>query len=128
MIHNLRTSSNRIIVDACGTEFDINVTVSLEEFAKLYLITPKSTRQELVEDFEEIQDLRGELFEDPDLAEEPPDPFLERRLQEIGDKWDLHYRNDDGNTVGQQPHDPFPTEATRRAYVRPRGYPRRREE
>jgi len=51
-----------------------------------------------------------------ETAEEPPDHFLERRLQEIGEKWDLHYRNDNGNTVGQQPHDPFPTEATRRAY------------
>jgi len=127
MIHTLRTSINNTIVDACGTEFDINVTVSLAEFAKLYLITPKSIRQELIEDFEELQDLRGEWFEDPDLAEEPPDRFLERRLQEIGEKWDLHYGNDNGNTVGQQPHDPFPTEATRRVFHHhPRG-PQRRE-
>jgi len=91
MIYYLTHGFNTVIA-AHASEFDLTVTVSLSAFAKLVLETPKSRLQELVENFEEIQDLRGAWFGTPELEEQSSDHFLCQRFQELAETWSLNYR------------------------------------
>jgi len=95
MVHFLRSSDNNSVVDSTALEDDLSVGIDIAEFSKPLLSTPEEKRQELIDDFWAVQELRGEWFETPGLrTEETPDEFLGRRLREIGKKWNLGYVTD----------------------------------
>ena len=104
MTHYLRTQNNKTVVDVetswpSGGDGNIQSVVIIEEYTKILLSTNQTRlagrQKQCIEDFTNLQNLRGEWFETP-LAEmkESPDEFVTRRFREIGKRWDLHHVTD----------------------------------
>lgn len=101
MIHFLRNQSNDTLVEVSATKDDLSVVVDLIEFAEILLAIDGDIRAaEFVREFHDVQELRGEYFEHPDMARgggkhpETPDEFVGRRLKEVGQRWNLAYVTD----------------------------------
>ena len=92
MIHFIRRQG-KTLVDVEVTKNDLSSVVCIEQYSRFLLDTDDLFRQELVTDFDGLQELRGEWFEQPHQDETPND-LVERRLKEIGVKWSLDYVTD----------------------------------
>ena len=93
MTHYLRQNGHTI-VDVEATPNDISSVVSIVGYTCLFLSNPGLERQkEIMHDFHGLQELRGEYWETPN-QQETPDELAERRLREIGIKYDLAYVTD----------------------------------
>jgi len=96
MTHYLRTSNNATLVDSTAFQGDLSVTVIISEYTKQLLQLPSYKHSEFADDFQLLQELRGEWFEG--LGPYPPDEkieeFLARRLKEVAKKWDFRYVTD----------------------------------
>lgn len=91
MTHYLRRNGNTI-VDVEATPNDISSVVCIIEYSRLLLREP-NRQKEIISDFDGLQELRGEYWETPN-QQETPDELAERRLREIGAKYDLAYVTD----------------------------------
>jgi len=92
MIHFLRRDG-KTIVDCDAWKDDLRVTVCIYEYSKLLLDTEESKREEMMVDFDLIQELRAEYHEDPQ-QEETPDELAKRRVLGLAKKWNLAYITD----------------------------------
>lgn len=92
MTHYLRRNGNTI-VDVEATPDDISSVVCIVEYSCLLLGSPDDRQKEIINDFDNLQELRGEYWETPN-QQETPDELAERRLREIGVKYDLTYITD----------------------------------
>ena len=99
MTHYLRLNGETI-VDVEATKDDIHSVVCIEVYSGLLLreqaLCGGLTPHELIDDFEQLQELRGAFHERPyeRPTGETPDELAKRRLQEIAHKYDLQYVTD----------------------------------
>jgi len=127
MIHYLKAMHGDTLVAAYGAEFDLNILITLSAFSKLLFTIPKSRRDEFIEDFEQVQDMRNEWFEAPEFQEANADTFLETRLRVIAEKWNLYYQTDRPIATPRPEETPFQAdtfrgEVSRRVHHNPRRY------
>lgn len=88
MTHFLRRNGNTI-VDVEATADDLHCVVCIDEYSAL-LLDEVGRQQEVIADFQELQELRGEWFELIN-CKESSSKFAERRLRSIARKYDLQY-------------------------------------
>jgi len=124
MVHYVKTMQGDTLVAAYGAEFDLNVLITLASFSKLLFTIPKTRRDEFIEDFEQVQDMRNEWFEDPLFQESAADIFLETRLKAIAEKWNLYYQTDRPLATPRPEETPFQAdtfrgEVSRRVHMNP---------
>jgi len=94
MTHFLRNKENETIVDAEVVEDDLHVIVVIGTYSKFLLEeTDPHARGEIIGDFDNLQELRGEYFEFEVLKKTPmtSDELVEKRMCEIAKKYDLAY-------------------------------------
>ena len=91
--HFLRTGKNDTVVEVDASKNDLSSTVVISEFGRLLLDAELSKQEEMIEDFDALQELRGEFHETPH-QQETPDGLARRRLREIGDKYGIFYVTD----------------------------------
>ena len=91
MTHYLRQNGSTV-VDVDATNDDIRSVVCIASYSKL-LLGEKSRQSEMIDDFDGLQELRGEYHETPN-QQETPDELAARRLKEIGTKYSLEYVTD----------------------------------
>ena len=91
MTHYLRLDGHTI-VDVEATSTDISSIVCISEYSRL-LLKESDRQEEVIGDFDRLQELRGEYWETPKQSE-TPDELAERRLRDIGIKYDLAYVTD----------------------------------
>ena len=70
----------------------LSAIVIVSEYSK-FLLDNLDRKEDVVEDFEALQELRREFFETPNQTE-TPDELARRRLKEIGEKYRLQYVTD----------------------------------
>lgn len=99
MTHYLRMSG-KTVVDVEAVKDDIHPVVCIDAYSELLLreqtLCGGLTPHELIDDFDRLQELRGEFHERPyERPEgETPDELAKRRLQEVARKYDLEYVTD----------------------------------
>jgi len=93
MIHYVRDSKNRDIVDATSFDEDLRVVIIIENFSRMLLNLPENKRKEFISDVSSIDELRGEFFE-RNLKKETPTELSKRRIKSFAKKWDLFYVED----------------------------------
>ncbi len=88
MTHYLRRNG-KTLVDVEATKTDISSVVCIPIYSEL-LLTEQGRQNEIIADFDRLQELRGEFHETPN-QQETPDEFTKRVLQAIRYKYDLEY-------------------------------------
>ena len=92
MTHFLRTKDNKSIVDIDAWKDDLSAVVIIDEYSK-FLLDNLNRKEEIIEDFYLLSEIRGEYHETPNQTE-TPDELVGRRVKEIGKKYDLAYVTD----------------------------------
>ena len=93
MTHYLRNNDNKTVVDVQTTQVDIRCVIVIKEYSALLLAFGFGDPYEFIDDMSQLQELRGEWFENPN-QKETPDEFVEKRLKAIAEKWDMVYATD----------------------------------
>ena len=93
MTHYLRKNGNTI-VDVEATKDDLSSVVCIEQYS-FFLLDQKQIdyHEEVIRDFDDLQELRLEYHEN-NYLKETPDQLVKRRLQEIAAKYNLSYITD----------------------------------
>ncbi len=92
MTHFLRRKDEKTVVDVEATKTDLQCLVDVEGYS--YVFMEESSRQtEVMIDFHDLQEMRGEWHEDVEQVESP-DEFTERKLRTVGEKYGLAYVTD----------------------------------
>lgn len=96
MTYFLRDAQNRTVVDLDFTKDDFHVVVCIGTYSeKLFELTLPMERLAFVRDMEGIQELRGEWWERAlPFGKESIYVFAERRMREVGKKWNLAFVTD----------------------------------
>ena len=92
MTHYLRRNG-KTVVDVEASRQDLHSVVDIREFSKLLVISPIRDVPGLIDDFEALQEMRGEFHESVGM-EESPDGFARRRLREVGQRYNLQHVTD----------------------------------
>ena len=91
MTHYLRKDGTTV-VDVETSESDLSCVVCINSFSVLLLGEPER-HQEVVDDFHDLQEMRGEWFETVKQAEAPSE-FAERKMKRVAEKYNLQYVTD----------------------------------
>lgn len=91
MTHFLRING-KTIVDVEATKDDISSVVCIGEYSRL-LLSVENSRDDVIRDFDDLQELRGEWHEVIKRAKNP-DEFARERLLEIAQRYNLQYVTD----------------------------------
>lgn len=87
MTHYLRDSDNKTLVDIEASSDDISCVVDVEIFAKHLLLMPTDDlTAEFIEDFSDIQEIRGYYFE-VDQCKTSPDKIAKSHILNLCNKW-----------------------------------------
>ena len=94
MIHFIRDKHNNTIVDCETLPDDLHVFIDIWNYSA-FLLAAEGDKTELVQDFDDISDLRGMWFESgaKDKYNEPWE-FAREILKEYADKYGLWYVED----------------------------------
>lgn len=92
MTHYLRRNG-KTIVDVEATKDDLSSVVCIEQYSLLLLDEQGDQTFEIIQDFDALQELRGEYHE-TNYQKESSNQLAERRLREIATKYDLAYVTD----------------------------------
>jgi hypothetical protein len=74
------------------TKDDLHCVIDVRGFSNLLLSSDK--QQELIDDFDELQEIRGSWFERVVRDDLTPRTFATKILKEVAKKWDLYYVED----------------------------------
>lgn len=91
MTHYLRRNG-KSIVDVEASKIDLRCVICIFEYSAI-LLSETYRQDEVISDFDNLSEMRGEWHEDPEQFESP-DEFVKRRLCEVGNKYDLQYVTD----------------------------------
>ena len=91
MTHYLR-KNGVTVVDTETSANDLSCVVCINSFSELLLAEPERAA-EVAEDFNGLQEMRGEWFETVKQSETPSE-FAERKMRRVADKYDLQYVTD----------------------------------
>jgi hypothetical protein len=91
MTHYLRNGTETI-VDLETTKDDLHCVIDVRGFSNLLLSSDK--QQELIDDFNDLQEIRGTWFERIVRDDTTPRIFATKILKELGKKWGLYYVED----------------------------------
>ena len=93
MTHYLRYKG-KTILDVEVTASDLSSVVVIETYSRLLLASPSAKREQVINDFHHLQELRGGWFEATPKPAETIDLFVETRLKVIAENWGLQYTTD----------------------------------
>ncbi len=98
MTHHLRmmvNGQNTTIVDCEETKDDVHVVVCIKGYSNLLLSVARYHQLEVIDKFDQLQELRGEWFEKVGYFKEETLPdFVKRRFKEVADRFNLYYSTD----------------------------------
>lgn len=99
MIFYLRDQYDYNLVDIDASDTDFHVVIDIKSFSIKLLSLETTKQEEFIRDIHGISELRGEWFEavkpfPPTKAEYTIRSYIEKRLREVGKKWDLFYLED----------------------------------
>ncbi len=92
MTHFLRTNNNETVVDIETTDDDIRTVIDIKEYSKLLLsLDSSSCVDNCINDFSQLQDIRGLWFEMVNVMNITPQKFVEQVLRNYAAIYGLFY-------------------------------------
>ena len=99
MVHYLRTSHGRTIIECETSEKDLSSSVNVQEYSRMLLNLSeanKSYAKSFLEEISDLSEIRGSWWE---MAEDSGkwksiDDFVSNQFKEIASKWGLNYITD----------------------------------
>lgn len=98
MIHYIRNANNDTVVDVESLPDDIRAVVCIDTYSPLLLelVAKGHPFSGIVADFQALQEIRGEWFENVEIQRDykTPRDLAMKRVREIAKKYDLFYVED----------------------------------
>lgn len=93
MTHYLRSKEGDTVVDIEVTTDDLHCVIDIKEYTKL-LFENENRKEEVVDDFWELQEMRGSYFELLLCDIMSPDEHAKQLCKAVAKKYDLFYVTD----------------------------------
>jgi len=99
MVHYLRTSQNRTIVECEVTKNDLSSSVGVTESSRMLLNLNEANKgyaKTFLSEIASLSEIRGEWWEYAEMKGEwkSIDDFVKSRFEEVASKWGLNYITD----------------------------------
>lgn len=91
MTHFLRNHRNRSLVDIETTDNDIRSVICIREYSELLLNTDVVKRNDLVNTFHGLQEIRGAWYENVAHRSMSPHDYVRKVLTTVAEVWGLDY-------------------------------------
>jgi hypothetical protein len=99
MIHYLRTSNNRTIIECEVTKEDLSCSVNILEYSRMLLNLNEANKgyaKSFLNDIDSLSDIRGLWWErEQDFGDwKSTDEFVKSQFNEVAKRWGLSYITD----------------------------------